>query len=180
MPKIPRSSEVRKAIVSLRQEVKLAVKAVNQHAAKLLARGDYEGAQAMIEVAQSLAQFGNDVQTLQSRWRDILGAGAKTDPGKRNQTALWEYYQPILRVLASLGGEATRKELETELEGSIAAILKVGDRVANARGMPKWKVMIRRARKPMTTEGFLADEKGPKWRITKKGEQAAQKASKKQ
>lgn len=53
--------------------------------------------------------------------------------------------------------------------------LKPGDLVTNARGVPRWKRMVARARKPMTAEGFLEDGKGPVWTITDAGRRTAKK-----
>ncbi len=173
MPKIPRRSEVRKAIASLTREVRLAVKDVNQHAGRLLGRGDYVGAQALIDVAKSISQFGEEVKSLKSRWNEACGAARVAGGKNADQTPLWEFYRPILRALVAVGGEAKRTEIEAELEGKIENTLKEGDFVKNARGIPRWKRMIGRARKQMVAEGFVADRSGTKWEITRKGEQAA-------
>ena len=61
MAKLPRNQEVVQAIRSLAREVKLATKEANQLAAKRLARGDYAGAQSLIDVAQAISEFGNEV-----------------------------------------------------------------------------------------------------------------------
>lgn len=171
MAKIPRSVQVVKAIRALRRELKATVRATNKLAAKRLTRGDYAGAQAMIESAQGVSAFDREVASLQSRWKGLRSA---TEPTSKNDlTPLWEYYQPILHALVALGGTATRQEIEKQLEATVEGWLKEGDLVANTRGIPRWKQLVGRARKHMTAEGFLENGPGREWRITKKGEQAA-------
>lgn len=173
MAQVPRNQEVTRAIRSLARQTKLATKEVNQLAAKRLARGDYAGAQSLIGVAQAISAFGNEVAALGGRWREVRSAGKGPKKGKDEQTPLWEFYQPILQALVSLGGDATRKEIEKKLEEALANRLKEGDSAANTRGVPRWKVMVGRARKHMIAEGFVTGENPLRWKITSKGEQAA-------
>ncbi len=59
------------------------------------------------------------------------------------------------------------------MEETIGGIVKEGDLKSNGRGVPRWKVMVGRARKHMITEGFVTGENLLRWKITNKGEQAA-------
>ena len=93
--------------------------------------------------------------------------------GSSESTALWEYYEPVLRALESLGGEATRREIEQRVEPELTSLLKPGDRRTMARGNPRWKVMVSRARKHLVREGFLEEATGVKWRITPAGRRVA-------
>jgi len=127
----------------------------------------------MIEIAQSISEFGAEVKGLQSRWQEVRTAGKGPGKKKDSQTPLWEFYRPILQAMVALDGEATRKEIEAQLEGQIESSLKEGDFVKNTRGIPRWKRMVGQARKHMIAEGFIVDEKKFKWKITKKGEQVA-------
>ena len=158
MAQVPRSHEVVKAIRSLARQTRLATKQANQLAAKRLARGDYAGAQSLITAAQAISAFGDEVLRLNSRWKDIRSAGKEPKTAKDSQTPLWEFYRPILQALAALGGEATRKGIEEKLEETLASSLKEGDLVTNAHGVPRWKVMVGRARKHMIAEGFVTGE----------------------
>jgi len=173
MAKVPRAHEVTRAIRSLARQTKLATKGTNQLAAKRLARGDYAGAQSLMALAQAISAFGSEVLALNNRWKEVRSVGKEPTKGKDNQTLLWEFYRPILQALVSLGGEATRKDIEGRLDESLAESLKEGDFVTNARGVPRWKLMIGRAKKHMITEGFVTGENLLKWKITSKGEQAA-------
>jgi hypothetical protein len=173
MGNIPRNHEVVRAIRSLGREVKLAIKEANQNAAKRLARGDYAGAQSLIEVAKAISDFGNEVKTVHGRWKSLRLGGHGPGQKKASRTPLWEFYRPILQALVALGGDATRKEIEARLEETIGGSLKEGDHVTNTRGIPRWKIMVGRARKHMIAEGFVTGENLLRWRITGKGEQAA-------
>jgi len=173
MPSLPRNHEVRMAIRSLGREVKLATKEANQLAAKRLARGDYSGAQSLIEVAKAISEFGNEVRMLHSRWKSVQSSSPQPERIKGEETPLWELYRPILQALVALGGDATRNEIEAKLEGTVDGSLKKGDLAPNAQGVPRWKIMVGRARKPMISEGFITGENLLRWKITSKGEQAA-------
>jgi restriction system protein len=170
---IPRTHQVLQAIRSLGREVKLATKEANQSAAKRLARGDYAGAQSLIEVAKAISEFGNEVKAVHRRWKALRSAGRKLGKKRGDQTPLWEFYRPILQALVSLGGNATRKEIEAKLEETIGGSLKESDCITNSRGIPRWKIMVGRARKHMIAEGFVTGENLLRWKITAKGEQAA-------
>ncbi|MEX2214988.1 MAG: hypothetical protein WD768_12715 [Phycisphaeraceae bacterium] len=174
MAKIPRRNEVLRAIRAVAREVKMATKEVNQQAAKRLARGDYVAAQSLIDTAKTVATFSAEVAELQRKWRDV-GAGVSKDGGKSQQTPMWEFYRPILRALVALNGDANLKLIIGQLEEGVSDWLKEGDFTPNTRGIPRWQVMVRRARKVMTKEGFLSGEHKQRWIITKKGEQAAAK-----
>lgn len=173
MAQVPRNKEVTQAIRSLVRQIKLATKETNQQAANRLARGDYGGAQSLITVAQAVSAFGNEVLQLNERWREVRSTCREPKKGKDSQTPLWEFYCPILQALASLGGVATRKEIEGRLEETLTGSLKEGDFVKNTRGVPRWKLMVGRAKKYMIAEGFVTREGALKWKIMSKGEQAA-------
>ncbi len=178
MAKLPRSHEVTQAIQSLVREIKLSTKATNQLAAKRLARGDYAAAQSLIEKAKTTAQFGDEAKSLLNKWKSLRSPGQKGGKAKGKETPLWEFYRPILQALAALGGIASRNDIESKIEETIRGNLKDGDLALNAQGVPRWKIMVRRARKHMIKEGFITGEIPFKWKITSKGDQAAKTAPK--
>lgn len=73
------------------------------------------------------------------------------------------------QALNALGGEATRKEIESKLEQTLNGSLKAGDLITNSRGIPRWKVMVGRAKKHMIAEGFVTGEHLLRWTISSKG-----------
>ena len=87
MAQVPRNQEVIRRFVCLSRQIRLATKETNQLAAKRLARGDYAGAQSLIEMAQSISTFGNEVSALNGRWREIRKAGKGPKPGKNSSNS---------------------------------------------------------------------------------------------
>ena len=90
---------------------------------------------------------------------------------KGEVTPLWGYYQPILKAIVAAGGECLRSDIESAIEAD--DFLQVADRSPMSGGRERWKVMIRRARKPLLAEGWIEDEISTKWRVTDEGRKAA-------
>ncbi len=135
-----------------------------------MAKGDYAAAEELAAKGKEIRQFQAEVKALRARWLEVCrGADARGAT-----TPLWEYFQPILKALASLGGEASRTDLEAEVERLFTVSLLPGDRAPMMRGRERWRVMIQRARKPLVTEGWLEARGGRIWRITDTGRQAAE------
>ena len=175
MKRIPRSREVTQSIRAVSREVKRALKELNQQAAKLLARGNYDGAQAMVETGRAISLFDGEVRALRRRWQELRAVGGKKD--REEGTLQWEFYQPILRALSDLGGKGKRRDIEEKVAEIMQDKFKPGDLVTNTRGIPRWQVMVRRSRKPMRAEGFLEDNVSPLWEITAAGRRAAKKGA---
>jgi hypothetical protein len=161
--KIPHAQGVSTAIRSVRVAGKKALKGLNLAAGQRMAKGDYATAEALAAKGKELRQFQEEIESLRKRWREVSGGGGGA--GKKTVTPLWLYYQPILQALAQAGGECRRAELELCVERAMGASLKTGDR---------WQVMIRRARKPLTAEGWIEPGTGKLWRITPSGRRAAE------
>jgi len=169
------TEQVERAFVSAERKVKDALKKINREAGRLLANGDYAGMEALVQMARAVQGFQSELADLQVKWKDLSRQGKKTKgAGKEETTPLWSYYQPLLRMLVELGGDATRHEIENAYEKHLQELTKGGDHEIMGNGSPRWKVMIRRARKPMTKEGFLDSSKKGRWIITAVGRQAAQ------
>ncbi len=135
-----------------------------------MAKGDYAAAEELAAKGKEIRQFQSEVKALRARWLEVCqGADVKAAT-----TSLWEYFQPILEALVNLGGEASRSDLEAQVERLITVSLLPGDRAPMMRGLERWRVMIQRARKPLVTEGWLEARGGRIWRITDMGRQAAQ------
>jgi hypothetical protein len=129
-----------------------------------MAKGDFDGADSLVTKGRTIQQFEIELQSLRRRWREVHRAG-RVGPGKV-RTAVWLYYQPILRALAAAGGEALRSELEPQVERLMQDTLQAEDREPMAQGLKRWQVMIRRTRKHLVSEGWIEDGAGPTWRIT--------------
>jgi hypothetical protein len=173
---LPRGPQIRKAFKALIREIDLSLKEVNRRAAKMMQRGHYAGAQQAMTEAQNLQAYLLEAKALQKRQGSVRhGSSGIGKTPKDQQHALWEYYQPILAALVSLGGEAKRPAIEVKFQELSDGWLLPGDRESMGRGKPRWKVMIARAKKPMLAEGFVEAPNIMKWRITDNGRAAANK-----
>src|SRR5260370_20208817 len=101
--KIPGKREVDNALRLTSREIKSALRQVNQQAGRLVSRGDYDGAQSLVELGKEISQFTSEVEALHAKWRDLREDG---DESRIERTPLWKYYRPILKALGQLGGEA--------------------------------------------------------------------------
>jgi hypothetical protein len=165
---------VDKALRSARSAIKQALKGLNQAAAQRMSKGDYPAAEALATKGREIQQFRAEVDALFKRWRELRQLGGQSGP-KKTATALWAYYQPILRALVEADGEARRVELEPTVERLMDGMLQPGDREPLGRGTVRWQVMIRRARKHLSAEGWIEGKPGGAWRITDAGRRAAAK-----
>jgi hypothetical protein len=172
MTKVPGAGGVERAIRNVKREIKGSLKQIHHHASKLLSRGNYAGAQALVDVARLVGTFELEVETLREKWRSLRGGGTSSG-AKVEKTPLWEYYRPILQALVSGDGRASTSELLSRVEPLLAKALKPEDFETMSNGRPRWQVMVRRARRPMRKEGFIEADGGKEWRITSVGRKAA-------
>ena len=174
MKRIPHARDVGKAFQSVRAAVKHALNGLNQAAGQVMAKGDYAAAEALAAKGREIQQFQAEVGALHMRWRELSGGA----PGsaKSPKTPLWAYYQPILKALSELGGEARRIDLEAPVERLMADRFQPGDRQQMAGGHERWQIMIRRVRKHLVAEGWIEEGSGSVWRITDAGRRGAEKS----
>lgn len=172
MTKVPGAGGVERAIRNVKREIKSSLRQIHHNASKLLSRGNYAGAQALVDVARIVGSFEGEVETLREKWRSLRGSSS-TGGAKGEKTPLWEYYRPILQVLASGDGRASTSELLGRLEPLVTKALKPEDFETMSNGQPRWQIMVRRARRPMRKEGFIEADGGNEWRITSAGRKAA-------
>lgn len=175
MKRIPHSEGVIKALRSVRAAAQKSLKGLNVAASQRMARGDYATAEILAAQGKEIQQFESEVEALRKRWREVCGGEGREE--KRPTTPLWAYYQPILQGLVQAGGECRLTDLEAHVERLMSASLKPGDSVPTARGRERWRVMVRRARKPLIAEGWIEDGSGKLWRITDAGRRAAEQPS---
>lgn len=174
MSKIPRSAEVDKALKATVRAVEKALDALNGQAGKLMSRGQYEKAESLAQTGREVMTFVQEVEALRTRWRALCRGPQAERKAKNEKTPLWTYYQPILRALEALGGEAKREPLMAEVEKLMAADFKASDRDPLSGGkFQRWQVMVLRARKHMVQEGWIESGGGFSWRITNAGRRAA-------
>jgi len=172
MSKIPDAQKVAQALKSTDKAIKSSIRTLNQHAAQLMARGNYGGAEDLMAKGREIQSFRTEFDALRKRWGEVRGKG-KDGPIKNTHTPLWAYYQPILQALVGLGGEARRQEIEPQVEQLMKGSFQPGDIEPLSRGRFKWQAMIRKAYRPLVKEGWLEARVGKTWRITPSGRQAA-------
>jgi hypothetical protein len=165
---------VDQAIKAVAREVKAAVKEMNAEAGELLASGKYDRATTMVETCRRIGEFQSKVAVLRKDWR-ALRKGGQASPMKQDTTPIWKFYKPVALALLQLQGQAKGNDLERQLETLMNGHLLPGDLVATSRGVPKWKICVRHARRPMMKEGFIEQAKGEWWRLTDAGRKMAEK-----
>lgn len=175
MKRIPFDKSIATGLRALQALVKKAVKSHNQLAAQVLAAGKYAETEALMRRGRELEKFGAEAEALRKRWREVRRAGAVKQAEAGPATPLWKYYQPVLRALAALGGEARRNDIEAELLRMMGSELLPADHAKLTNGDEKWQRMIRHTRKHLVAEGWIEDRGGFEWKITAAGRRAAEK-----
>ena len=177
MASIPGKGRVSRALKTVEREVKNACNRVNQKAAKLLARGDYEGAETLVDLGRRARGFGGQVSELTRTWRSLKSSIRDETVEKLEPTPAWKLYKPILRALVENGGAMTWNSVEGHLSSSAEFQPLPGDLVTR-KGRPLWARTARKARSGLIEEGFIEKTGGMTWKVTASGRKAAETASK--
>lgn len=172
--KIPHGQVVSRGLRNVSAATKKALRGLNLVAAKRLGKGDYSGAEAIVAKGREVRQFQEQVSDLLRAWRQLSRSGPGSAGTKADTTPLWGYYQPVLKAIVAAGGECTRQEIEAALERLSDGWLQPGDRQLMSGGRERWRVMIRRTRRPLKAEGWLTQGSGKTWKITETGRKAAE------
>lgn len=173
--KIPHTQEVARALRNVRMATKKALKGLNLVAAQRMAKGDYAAAETLAAKGREVRQFQQQSDELVRTWHDLSSRSPKSEKTSKSETTpLWGYYQPILTTIVSAGGECARDDIESALGNSSDGFLQPGDRRPMSGGRERWKVMIRRARKPLKVEGWIESGSSKSWKITEAGRKAAE------
>lgn len=181
--KVLGSFEVSSSLKTLRKRLDAVLKRSNEQAANIVRRGDYADAEGWVRVGTLLGEFKKKTLALREEWkvlcREATGkglpvAGKPKKKTRQSTSPAWEFYQPILKALVQVGGEARRPDVEPLVFQLMEGRLLPGDLEVAGGGRPHWQNSIRRARKPLIKEGWLSED-GSKgmWRITEKGKAAA-------
>lgn len=172
MKAVPKSRGVDQQFKSLTKAIGASLDALNQEAARFMAQGKYEQADAMAQKGREIQAFIGEVEGYRKHWRD-LSKGSPRSRAKGAKTPLWAYYQPILKALDELGGQARKHDFEPVVERLMASTFEASDHDRMSGGRERWQVMIARSRKHLTQEGWLDPKGGAVWRITSAGRKAA-------
>lgn len=173
---IPGGREVERSLKQAQKEMKSALKQINVHAANLLGKGDYDGAEDLIAAAKNVDEFEAEFGNIIKRWREMAGGKSRSGEQKEKALALWEYYVPTLETMVALGGTATKDGIEQEIEPKAADIFPPSELAIKGK-KPRWAQMMRRALKAMEKEGFVERIKS-EWRITSAGKKAFENSEK--
>lgn len=137
-----------------------------------MAKGDYVAAQELATKGTQVREFQSEADRLRTRWSELCKA--RGEVAEKLITPLWLYYEPILRALVSLGGQARRSDLEEQVKRTMAGSFQPGDLTPLSRGRERWRVMVQRARRPLLAERWIESGGGPIWRIADAGRKAAE------
>ena len=170
--KVPDARKVSTTLGATDKAIKACLRSVNQNAAKLMARGDYNRAQSLASSGIEIQSFRLELDALRKKWKAI-GGGNEKKGEKQGATPLWAYYQPVLQALVNLGGEACRPDIEPEVEQIMKQKFQPGDHDPMSHGRNRWQVMIKRTHRHLVKEGWLESRVGKTWKITTTGRQAA-------
>jgi hypothetical protein len=176
MGAIPNKQAVSQSIRSAVRGLKQSIKEINQTAADLAKKGNYERAEVAMAKGKELVCFRGEVIRIEQRWKQVCGyTKAPSESSQVVPVAAWQYYSPIARSIVALGGKASLGDLEAEFLRQMEPHLHVSDRSQMANGRERWQVMIQRARKHMFKEGWLSSGGGKLWEITAAGRRVAEK-----
>jgi len=172
MKRIPNARDVDKALRSSTMAIKNVLKGLNALAGQVMAKGNYEEAQALAEKGRQIRAFQEELASLGMKWRELRSIDAGVNNGAEC-TPLWGFYQPILKALLEVNGEGTREQIEPNVARLMTSEFLPGDKAVMTRGRERWREMIKRSRKHLAAEGWIEDDRSPIWKITAAGRKAA-------
>ena len=176
MVAIPGRKSVSQGIRSAIRGLKQSIKEINQTAADLAKKGNYDRAQVAMAKGKQLVSFRGEVIRLEQSWKQVCGpTKAQDESSPEAPLAAWQYYSPIARALVALGGKASLDDLEAEFLRQMETCLHASNHAQMANGRERWQAMIRIARKHMFKEGWLSTGSGKVWEITAAGRRVAEK-----
>lgn len=177
-------NEVMVAFEILLEEIEAVVGGFHQEGAGALNRGDYRAAREMIDQAEKVTAFREQVKELKREWQKSFSqrvrriaadkglTGIQTKRLERGlRTPQESYRRPILEALAELGGSATVGEVLDRVYEKVKDRLTEYDRQPlPSSGDVRWRNATMWCRCDMVKEGLLATE-SPRgiWEITQAG-----------
>ncbi|HUU90964.1 MAG TPA: winged helix-turn-helix domain-containing protein [Phycisphaerae bacterium] len=178
-------TNVSSAFEMLLEEIEAEIDFVNNVGAKAFEARDYEKAKEALERAATLTAFRDRVAGLRKEWEDFAAVAesqedeetkaARRDLGRLRRglrTPEVNYYQPILQVLAEMGGSGKVAEVLDRVGEVMKPALKEVDYdpLASSPDMPRWRNAAQWARNSMVHEGLLkADSPRGVWEVSEKG-----------
>lgn len=179
-------SDVASAFEMLLEEVEAEIDFVNNVGAKGFEARDYAKAKEALERAGVLTGFRDKVAALRKEWDQIAAEAESQEDeetkaerrdlgrlrrGQRTPEA--QYYAPILKVIAQMGGGGKVGEILDRVGEAMKPVLKDidYDPLASSPDNPRWRNAAQWARNSMVKEGLLkADSPRGIWEISDKGQ----------
>ena len=187
-------SDVSSAFEMLSEEVEAEIDFVNGVGAKAFGSRDYDKAKEALERAGILTAFRDKVAALRAEWEALAAVAeqaedeqtraARRDLGRLRRglrTPEAAYREPILRVLAEMGGAGRIGDVLERVGQVMKPVLKEVDYdpLASDPDLPRWRNAAQWARNAMVKEGLLkADSPRGIWEITDKGRAVLQEPGK--
>ena len=178
-------TNVSSAFEMLLEEVEAEIDFVNNVGAKAFEVRDYDKAKEALERAATLTAFRDRVAGLRKEWEELAAVAesqedeetkaARRDLGRLRRglrTPEVNYYQPILQVLAEMGGSGKVAEILDRVGEVMKPILKDVDYdpLASSPDLPRWRNAAQWARNSMVHEGLLTvDSPRGVWEISERG-----------
>jgi hypothetical protein len=171
MKHIPGGHAIERSLKDALQELRIAIKQINEYAAKLIEKCDYSGAEGLISKAKVVEQFETEMVDVIRRWREIKRGSKEGTKPKEKKMPLWNYYVPTLKVLIELGGTARSEAIIEQMESENQEIIV--ENGSGAKYIPQGgKYIIRHVLRAMEKERFVQRD-GKEWRITTTGRKAS-------
>jgi len=163
--------QVDRSLRAVEKQLRSAVRGVNQHASKLVAKGKYEEAQAAVALAQAALRFQDRFESVILEWQ--ASSGMPMSGAKAAKVPLWRCYVVIARTLKGLGGEATLRDVIANVEATVSADPAIQASFGTSLTAAEWKRAVERARSPMKLHGYIEAAAQGRWKLTKLGRDLA-------
>ncbi|GAB4324081.1 MAG: winged helix-turn-helix domain-containing protein [Candidatus Zixiibacteriota bacterium] len=181
-------SNVFSAFEILLEEIEAEIDFVNNVGAKSFESRDYDRAREALEQAGKITAFRGQVIALRTEWERIAAEMEsredeetkveRQDLGRLRRglrTPERDYQQPILEVLAEMGGSGETSTVLDRVGERMKSVLKKVDYdvLASSSDMPRWRNAAQWARNAMVQDGLLK-QNSPRgtWELSEKGWQA--------
>jgi hypothetical protein len=166
--------QIDRSLHAIERQLRSALRTANQYAGKLVAKGKYEEAQAVVELARGALRFLDRFESVIAEWHESSGkSGDKKGPAK---VPLWRYYVVFARTLMKLGGEGTLRDVIENIEAVANADPTLRANPGSCLSAADWKRAVERARGPMRQHGYIESVGQGRWGITKLGRDLAERS----
>jgi hypothetical protein len=145
--------------------------------------GDYDAVQRWMAVGKNVIDFANRLDAFEQEWKRLVKATRIAAANKNSATKVSNaasqgkkatpasrFYEPAIRALANLGGEATAEQLLRGLESAIGYELTKADlQILPRRGIPRWHRTLESVYRDCIREGWIEKRRDRAWKVTEKG-----------